>query len=71
MKNIVTKNPKHTVVYSALGVCVTLGTTLALAESLPTWARTAGGVVGLLAAGLGVAVSWPTVRDMINGKGDA
>lgn len=71
MKNIVTKNPKHTVVYSALGICVTLGTTLALAESLPIWARTAGGVVGVLAAALGVAVNWPTIRGMIHGKGDA
>ena len=51
----------------AIAACVTCGTTVAVMD-LPVWVRAAGGAVALLAAILGVAVVWPTVRDMIHGR---
>lgn len=65
--NIIPKNPKRVAVYSALGTCVAAGVAIAAAD-LPTWTRVFGAAVALLAGALGVACSWPTVRDMIHGR---
>jgi len=67
MTDEVKLTPPRKRVFAAIAACVGLGTTLALAD-LPVWARVAGGVTALLAAILGVAVVWPTVRGMIHGR---
>lgn len=52
-------------VLAAIGACIAAGTTLALTD-LPLWVRATCGSVALLAAILGIAVVWPTVRRMIH-----